>query len=231
VKKKIKLLKPKMKACVALEKIGKKDVDSILKLIKQWNRQKVMKKDCKLDKGETKYHYVDRLQNHFSKKLKKFEKQLADLQKKQGHGKKLKKGCDLIFAYQFKLKVRVCANIKADNYACTCGKVIKEKKICKQFDGCYSAGVRAYKNNKKEIEKKNAAAKLEWRAVGRIECLLKVLGVKKGQKPDQKKLTACIKVLQIGTKPLDLKYKPIPDEPKCALKGVKPEMRNNCEKK
>merc|ERR1719458_1296799 len=37
-----------------LELDGKKDVDSILKLIKQWNRQKVLKKDCKLDKGETK---------------------------------------------------------------------------------------------------------------------------------------------------------------------------------
>merc|ERR1712012_1089644 len=64
---KIKKLKPKQKACKALEGIGKKDVDSILKLIKQWNKQKVLKKDCKLDKGETKYHYVDRLQNHFSK--------------------------------------------------------------------------------------------------------------------------------------------------------------------
>merc|ERR1712037_162361 len=151
---KIKKLKPKQKACKALEGIGKKDVDSILKLIKQWNRQK---------------------------NLKKFEKQLADLQKKQGHGKKLKKGCDLIKAYQRRLKVKVCADIKADNYACTCNKVIKEKKVCKQFDGCYSAAVRAYKNNEKEIKKKNAAAKLEWRAVGRIECLLKVLGVKKGQ--------------------------------------------------
>merc|ERR1719362_1458410 len=33
---KIKKLKPKQKACKALEGIGKKDVDSILKLIKQW---------------------------------------------------------------------------------------------------------------------------------------------------------------------------------------------------
>lgn len=228
---KVKKLDPKQEACKALEDIGKKDVDSILKLIKQWNRQKVLKKDCKLDKGETKYHYVDRLQNHFSKKLKKFEKQLADLQKKQGHGKKLKKGCDLIKAYQRRLKVKVCADIKADNYACTCNKVIKEKKVCKQFDGCYSAAVRAYNNNEKEIKKKNAAAKLEWRAVGRIECLLKVLGVKKGQKPDQKKLTACIKGPQISTKPLDLKYGKIPNKPKCALKGVKPNMRKKCEKK
>ena len=28
-------------------------------------RQKVLKEDCKLDRGESKYHYVDRLANHF----------------------------------------------------------------------------------------------------------------------------------------------------------------------
>jgi len=228
---KIKNLKPKQKACDDLEKIGKKDVDSILKLIKQWNKQKILKKDCKLDKGETKYHYVMRLSNHFRTKLKNFEKQLVDLSKKQGHGKKLKKGCDLIKSYQRKLKVKVCAKIKADNYACKCDKVIKEKKVCKMFDGCYSASVTAAKNNRKEIEKKNAAAKLEWRAVGRIECLLKVLGVKKGAKPDAKKLNACVKGPQISTRPLDLKYARIPTKPKCAMKGVNAKMRKNCDKK
>lgn len=228
---KIKNLKPKQKACKELENIGKKDVDSILKLIKQWNKQKVLKKDCKLDKGETKYHYVDRLSNHFRTKLKKFEKQLKDLNKKQGNGKKLKKGCDLIKSYQRKLKVKVCATIKANNYACKCDKVIREKKMCQMFNGCYSASVRAAKNNRKEIEKKNAAAKLEWRAVGRIECLLKVLGVKKGAKPDAKKLEACVKGPQISTKPLDLRYAKIPAKPKCALKGVNKKMRQNCNKK
>merc|ERR1711884_806528 len=69
--------KPKQKACKTLEKISKKDLNSILELIKKWNRQKVLKKDCKLDRGETKYHYVDRLANHFTIKLKKFEKQIA----------------------------------------------------------------------------------------------------------------------------------------------------------
>merc|ERR1712204_77232 len=54
---KMKKLKPKQKACKTLEKISKKDLDSILELIKKWNRQKVLKKDCKLDRGETKYHY------------------------------------------------------------------------------------------------------------------------------------------------------------------------------
>jgi len=65
----MKRLKPKQNACKDLEKVGKKEVDSILELIKQWNKQKVLKKDCKLDKGETRYHYVTRLANHFHQKI------------------------------------------------------------------------------------------------------------------------------------------------------------------
>jgi len=226
-----KRLWPKQKACKELKKIADKEADSIKKLIGQWNKQKIMKKDCKVDRGETKYHYVDRLHNHFSQKLKRFEKSIKDWHDKRGYGGRLKKGCDILDHYSRRLAFRVCAKKKADNFACTCGKVLKEKKLCKQFDGCYSASVRAYKNNKKEIEKKNAAAKLEWRAVGRIECLLKVLGVKKGQKPDQKKLTKCIKGPQISTKPLDLKYGKVPKKPKCFIKGVKDKQRQNCNKK
>merc|ERR1712194_567600 len=130
---KMKKLKPKQKACKTLEKISKKDLDSILELIKKWNRQKVLKKDCKLDRGETKYHYVDRLANHFTIKQKK--------------GKKLKKGCDLIKHYQRRLKTVTCNRIKVANYNCKCTKVIKEKKICNIFNGCYAASVRAKKNN------------------------------------------------------------------------------------
>merc|ERR1712008_474460 len=151
---KMKKLKPKQRACKTLEKIGKKDLDSILELIKKWNRQKVLKKDCKLDRGETKYHYVDRLANHFTIKLKKFEKQIALALKKQKNGKKLKKGCDLIKHYQRRLKTVTCNRIKVANYNCKCTKVIKEKKICNIFNGCYAASVRAKENNEKNQEEK-----------------------------------------------------------------------------
>jgi len=82
-----------------------------------------------------------------------------------------------------------CKKISDADYACKCDKVIKEKKICSMHDGCYSASVLQYVNNKKEIEIKNAAAKLEWRAVGRIECLLKVMSGK--NKADAKQLEKC----------------------------------------
>merc|ERR1712008_637621 len=169
---KMKKLKPKQKACKTLEKISKKDLDSILELIKKWNRQKVLKKDCKLDRGETKYHYVDRLANHFT---------------------------------------------------------IKEKKICNIFNGCYAASVRAKKNNEKEIKKKNAAAKLEWRAIGRIECLLKMLGGK-GSKKSSKQLMKCVKGRQISTRPLNLRYYQKPGKPRCSLRGVNAKMRTLCKK-
>lgn len=226
---KMKRLKPKQRACKTLEKISKKDLDSILELIKKWNRQKVSKRDCKLDRGETKYHYVDRLANHFTIKLKKFEKQISLALKKQKNGKKLKKGCDLIKHYQRRLKTVTCNRIKVANYNCKCTKVIKEKKICNIFKGCYSASVRAKKNNEKEIKKKNAAAKLEWRAIGRIECLLKVMGGK-GSKKSSKELMKCVKGRQISTRPLNLKYHQIPKDPKCTLRGVNSKMRKLCKK-
>lgn len=223
---KMKKLKPVQNTCKDLEKVGKKDLDSILDLIKQWNKQKVKKKDCIIDKGETRYHYVTRLANHFEKKLKAFEKQIKDLLKKKKHGQKLKKGCDSIRHYQRKLKVRTCEKIKAALYGCSCGKVVKEKKICNMFNGCYTASVTAYKTNEKEIKKKNAAAKLEWRAVGRIECLIKVMSGK--NKADKKQLDKCVKGPQVSTKPLDLKYHRIPKKPKCLLKGLSNPIRKMC---
>jgi len=223
---KIKKLKPTQKACKDLQGIGKKDVDSIMELVKKWNKQKVFKKDCKIDKGETKFHYVKRLHSHFLKKLKTFEKQLNELSKKKLKGKKLAKGCNAIQHYGRRLVQKTCAKIKGAAYGCRCQSVITEQKVCKMFDGCYTGTVTAYTNNEKEIRKKNAAAKLEWRAVGRIECLLKVMGGK--QKADKKQLDKCITGPQISTRPLDLKYYKIPPKPKCALKGLTPQVRKMC---
>jgi len=225
---KIKNLKPKQKACDELKGIGKKDIDAISELIKKWNKQKVLKKDCVQDKGETKFHYVNRLSNHFKNKLAAFKKRIDELVKKKDGGKALDKGCNAIKHYARRLVEVTCQKIKDDNYQCTCDKVIHEKKICSMFDGCYAASVAAYKSNAKEIRKKNAAAKLEWRAVGRIECLIKVMSGK--DKADEKQLEKCVKGPQVSTRPLDLIYPKIPAKPKCQLKGVKEETRKLCAK-
>merc|ERR1712008_620482 len=90
-------------------------------------------------------------------------------------------------------------------------------------------GVRAKKNNEKEIKKKNAAAKLEWRAIGRIECLLKVMGGK-GSKKSSKQLMKCVKGRQISTRPLNLRYYQKPGKPRCSLRGVNAKMRTLCKK-
>jgi len=179
----------KQKACDELQNIGKKDVHALTELIKQWNKQKVQHKYCKLSKGETKFHYVSRLANHFGNKLKIFKKKIHELLKKKKGGKKLNKQCDVIRHVARNLVEVKCAKVKNEDYVCQCDKVIKENKICGIYDGCYKATNANHKNDEKEIKKKNAAAKLEWRAVGRIECLLKVLGDKK---PDPKKLQACV---------------------------------------
>merc|ERR1712079_253075 len=121
---KIKNLKPKQKACDELKGIGKKDIDSITELIKKWNKQKVLKKDCKQDNGETKFHYVNRLANHFKTKLASFKKRIDELVKKQKGGKALDKGCNAIKHYARRLVEVTCQKIKDDNYACVCNKVI-----------------------------------------------------------------------------------------------------------
>merc|ERR1711997_1384388 len=157
------------------------------------------------------------------------KKRVDEMVKKQKGGKALDKGCNAIKHYARQLVEVTCEKIRVDNYACQCEKVIKENKMCNIFDGCYAASVLSYKNNEKEIKKKNAAAKLEWRAVGRIECLLKVMGGK-GSKKTSKQLMKCVKGNQISTRPLDLKYHRVPGKPKCHLRGVNNKMRKLCKK-
>lgn len=61
--------------------------------------------------------------------------------------------------------------------------------------------------------------KIEWRALTRIQCYLKVLNIKndKDQKKEKAQLDACIKVKRsdISTKHLDIDYGKIPKKPKC----------------
>jgi len=234
---KIKDLGPKKVACNELEKVGKKDRDGLRELIKDWNKQKVSKKDCTKSKGETKFHYVSRLANHFGQKSKGFKKKIDELLKKKMGGKSLKKQCDVIKHVARHLANVTCTKIKNEKYLCQCGKVIKEKKICGIYDGCYEASNTNLENDEKEIRKKNAAAKLEYRAVGRIECILKLLGDKK---QDPKKLEACVKQ-GINTTPMNLKYCPkdkkdkkgkrnnlCVTKPDCELHGLTKNKRDQC---
>lgn len=148
--------------------------------------------------------------------------------KKQDGAKALDDGCNAIKHYARQLVEVTCEKIEVEDYMCKCDKVIHETKVCDAYKGCYAASVKAYDNNKIEIEKKNEAAKLEWRAVGRVECLVKVMGA--GEKADEKQLTACVKGPAISTKPLDLIYPEAPPEEECALKGVDEAQRKRCEK-
>jgi len=227
--KKIKILKRgKQKTCKSLEKVADKDVKTIYALVKEWNKKKVLKKDCKRDKGESVYHYVSRLSNHFGSKLKKFNVRLQAKTKAVAGKKKLYKKCNFIKHYARRLEMKTCTDIKTAYYTCNCGKYIKEQKICSGMKGCYTAAVRILKKNKPIIFKKNAAAKLEWRAVGRIECLLKVMGDKKG-KADAKKLKKCVTGPQISTKPLKIWARGYPPY-RCKMRGITLAVKKMCTK-
>lgn len=103
--------------------------------------------------------------------------------------------------------------------------------MCAIFEGCYESAKAAYIVTKKETRKKNAAAKLEWRAVGRIECLVQVMGGKT-KRPDAAKLNRCVTGPSISTRPLDLWYGGIPGKPSCfRMRGVSWAMRRKCKTK
>jgi len=126
-----------------------KDVDAITELINKWNKQKVEHRYCKQSKGETKFHYVSRLANHFGQKLKGFKKKIDELLKKKKGSKTLREKCDVIKHVARKLVEVTCTKVKNENYACQCEKVIKENKICGIYDGCYKAANTNHINDEK----------------------------------------------------------------------------------
>jgi len=226
-----KLEKGKSKECAELEKVAEDEIKGILDLIKEWNKKKITKKDCKLEKGETKWHYANRLHYHFSTKHSSFHKVLEEKSKKLGGKKKLDSKCNLVEHYTRRMKIRTCRELVTANYACSCDKVIREKEMCVSFEGCYESAKTTYIATKKETRKKNAAAKLEWRAVGRIECLVQVMGGKT-KRPDAAKLNRCVTGPSISTRPLDLWYGGIPRKPSCfIMRGVTWAKRKACKTK
>jgi len=224
--KKIKKLKPKQKACKDIKKVDDKTAKTIKELLEKWQKEKVAKKDCVKGKGETTYLYAKRLVGHFENLLKKFEKKKKELIDGDNDKIKIDQNCDLIQHYVDEVVRYKCDKLGEQHKACTCDKAHLEKKVCSQFDGCYLATVENYKKNSVIIEKKNEAAKLEWRAVGRVECLVKVMSGK--QAADAKQLDKCVKGPTISTKPLDLNYPKVPSKPECAMKGVTKQERKTC---
>merc|ERR1719433_225199 len=170
-----------------------------------------------------KFHYVSRLSDHFQKKLAKSQELLTQKSDKVKGKAELDEKCNLIKHYTRRLKTRTCRELVTANYECTCDKVIREKTMCSIYDGCYAAAKTAMLTAKAEIVKKNAAAKLEWRAVYRIKCLMKVL--KPGQNVDanERQLNNCIQNT-ISTSALNLNLYSVPAKQACSLDGVNSAM-------
>jgi len=118
----------------------------------------------------------------------------------------MKKKCELI-AYRMNKK--------------KCDATGKFLGACAFYEACWKRAKKTYDADKKRIKIEEANVKVEWRALVRIQCYLKVLDIKndKNKKKEQAQLKKCIgiKRSQISTKHLNIDYKRIPPKPKCPM--------------
>jgi len=96
-----------------------------------------------------------------------------------------------------------------------CRAVTNLDTSCTGYEACWKRALRVYLKNKAAIEKEEKDMKVQWRALHRIQCFLKVTN--KNDKNDKKQLQTCINIKRkdISTKALDIDYKKIPKKPKC----------------
>jgi len=118
----------------------------------------------------------------------------------------MKKKCELI-AYRMNKK-------KCD----ATGKFLGS---CAFYEACWQRAKRTYDKDVKRIKIDEANMKVQWRALVRIQCYLKVLDIKndKNKKKEEAQLKLCIgiKKSQISTKHLNIDYKKVPLKPKCPM--------------
>jgi len=90
---------------------------------------------------------------------------------------------------------------------------------CSFYEACWKRAKKTYDKDRSYIAKQETEMKVEWRALTRIQCYLKVLNIKndKHRKKEKAQLDACIKIKRrdISTKHLDIDYGKIPKKPKC----------------
>lgn len=132
----------------------------------------------------------------------------ADYKKKMSNAMYLamKKKCELI-AYRMNKK--------------KCDATGKFLGACAFYEACWKRAKKTYDKDVKGIKIVEANMKVQWRALVRIQCFLKVLDIKndKNKKKEQAQLNICIgiKKSKISTKHLNIDYKKIPPKPKCPM--------------
>jgi len=102
-----------------------------------------------------------------------------------------------------------------------CQSVTKLETGCKGYAQCWKIALRNYNSNVAMVQVDERDMKVQWRALKRIQCYLKVVDDKpvkdkKGKVlPEKVILDGCIKMKKPDTKHLNIDYGKIPKKPKC----------------
>jgi len=181
----------------------------------RWEEEKESQsaKLCKSGKTETYAQQLKRLG-------KKFKKDFEKMKRIHGDKKKRKEWRDLAKA----TLARRITMLRSMNFKCKtiakqmdhtkCSAVTTLKASCTRHTACWKAALEAYARLEKVVKEEERSMKIEWRALGRIKCFLRVLENKKNKK---KKMTLekCI-ATPINADHLSIKYKEIPKKTECA---------------
>lgn len=95
-----------------------------------------------------------------------------------------------------------------------CEAVTHLEVTCKGYQGCWLASKKEYNNIVPAVMQEEKDMKVQWRALKRIQCYLKVVD-EKDQSKNKQVLNDCIKMNKSSTKPLDIDYGKIPPKPRC----------------
>jgi len=150
-------------------------------------------------------------------------KKLGPLQKKIKRAKKMFLGEHkkyYITSAKYKAMLKKCKKIAYLMNFRKCASVTKLAVGCKGYGQCWKIALRNYRRNKRQIRDAERDMKVQWRALKRIQCYLKVIDDKpvmvKGRKLTNKQvIDGCIKMKRPPTKHLNIDYGRVPKKPRC----------------
>jgi len=126
-----------------------------------------------------------------------------------------------ITSAKYKAMLKKCKKIAFLMNTRKCQSVTKLQTGCKGYGQCWKIALNNYQKNADMIRVQEKNMKIQWRALKRIQCYLKVIDDTpqkdaKGKKMSNKDiLDGCIKMKKPSTKHLDIDYGKLPKKPKC----------------
>jgi len=182
---------------------------------------------CTNHRNENYHEQLRRLARYYTKCKKKLGPLKRDMEQAKKiyikeHKKHWKSGA------KYKAMKKKCFKIAFLMNREKCQSVTKLQTGCKGYGQCWKIALRNYKQNADMVRTQEKNMKIEWRALKRIQCYLKVVDDKpvkdkKGKVvPENMILDGCIKMKRPGTKHLNIDYGKIPKKPKCPLDKMCP---------